>query len=252
MKNTSYVRGFVKVAAGMLKKSQSVTGYVSPQYHDFAGQIGSALARPFMWTVDDSKKSNEESGDEYRMMDSDPSWYNILVGGFSEAGNGIGTSKARMPFGALFNGNNYKLFRHNQHALIRKEIKDALKAGKKVRVFGHSYGGSTIGTMAGEFPGTPFIALDPVSRFERPKRTSKNLTVFYPKGKHPTEKDRITERVNPVIGGRWGKSLGGDATYIPYRGGHVSGLPGAVSKYIYDVQMGHPVEPAKGVNIKVR
>ena len=215
----------------LVKSAQSVTGYVDPAFQKTMSRIGASHANP--WTVDDTKKWNEESGDPLRNAKSDPGYFNILVGGASEAGKGYITGKARMPWRSLINGDNYKLFRHNQESDIRKAIEEAKALGKKVRVWGHSWGGSRVGGMAKDYPDIPFYSIDPVSITGRPKKTPGNLTILYPDGEHPTQKDRFTEHWAPIIGGRW-PFIPGEGKRIPYKGGHSAGVPEAISKIVYD------------------
>lgn len=156
---------------------------------------------------------------------SDPYYYNILVGGANAGGGGI-DGLSYLPFGVLAKGDNRVLFRHNQEAEIRKAIDDALAKGLHPRVVGHSWGGGTVANLAKDYPDVPFWSLDPVGWFNRPKSLPKNLTVFRPSEKSDQD-ERLGAVLAPIFGGRW-PVIDKDRT-VEYHGGHVEGIDDLVN-----------------------
>ncbi len=159
--------------------------------------------------------------------ESDPYFYNILVGGANAGGKGfLGLSD--LPFGVLSKGTNRKLFRHNQQKQIRQEIDNALKNGLHPRVVGHSWGGSAVANIAKDYPDVPFYAMDPVSWTHRIDKTPRNLTIYYPKeGDGPEPK--LFTRLAPILGGRWPGNIKGEGRIRYYSGNHVDGVSDAVT-----------------------
>ena len=184
---------------------------------DTADKIRTILDNPI--TLDDEARS--------ATGESDPYFYNILVGGANAGGKGI-LGRSALPFGVLSKGTNRKLFRHNQKRQIRQEIDNALKNGLHPRVVGHSWGGSTVANIAEDYPDVPFYAMDPVSWTHRIDKTPKNLTIYYPiKG---SEKESLLAvRLAPILGGRWPENIKGEGRIRYYSGDHVEGVSDAVT-----------------------
>lgn len=170
---------------------------------------------PTRFTLDDVAAN-------YKGKTSDQNYFNILVGGANAAGKGFYGLSA-LPFGVLSTGKNRAIYRHNQEEDITKAIEDALKKGLNPRVFGHSWGGSTVARIAKRFPGVQFYSFDPVSWTGRLDEVPENLTIYRPKdGSAAT--DNVFSRLAPIIGGRWPMINKGKGKELEYAGGHVSGL----------------------------
>jgi len=161
---------------------------------------------------------------------NDPYYHNILVGGANAGGKGI-FGLSYLPFGVAAKGNNQQLLRWNDAKKIKEAIDKAVSEGKNVRVFGHSWGGSTVSNIAKDYPGIPFYALDPVSRLNRLKSIPSNLTILRPR--ENTDADEYwTNKLAPLIGGRWPKVESQPDRYVEYNGGHVLGVDDAVNRII--------------------
>ena len=149
----------------------------------------------------------------------DPRYYNILVGGANAGGKGF-TALSALPFGVFAKGDNKELFRNGEVQKIRKAIERAVRHGKKVRVFGHSWGGATVARLAPEYPDIPFYALDPVSWTGIPKEIPKNLTIYHPRG----NKDIAIPRLAQIFGHQWPVITKGEGKTVLYDGDHFLGL----------------------------
>lgn len=164
---------------------------------------------------------------------SDTYYHNILVGGANAGGKGF-FGLSPLPFGTLLLGDNRELYRNGDIRGIRTGIERALKAGKNVRVVGHSWGGADVANLAKDYPNAEFIACDPVSWFGVLDSLPKNLTIFRPDNKVPAR--RWTNRGAQIFGHQWPIIEKGDGRTIIYHGNHVDGLPDALSRYNNDVR----------------
>ena len=183
----------------------------------------------------------------------DPYYHNILVGGANAAGKGLG-GISYLPFGVLANGSNHELFRHNQQDKIKNAIQNALANGKHPRVFGHSWGGSTVANMAKEFPGVPFHALDSVSWTHVLESIPGNLTIYRPE-EGRNNNDNLLASLAPIFGHRWPKITEGPGKTVEYRGGHVGGVDEAVNYAVYKAKRDRlsgrlPMENAVAKNVR--
>jgi hypothetical protein len=185
---------------------------------DFVDKMSSFFIDPT--TLDDEAR--------YARGESDPYYYNILVGGANAGGKGI-LGLSDLPFGVLSKGTNRKLFRHNQNKQIRQEIDNALKKGLHPRVVGHSWGGSTVANIAKDYPDIPFYAMDPVSWTHRLDKTPKNLTIYYPNKNSGSGSTSFATKLAPIFGGRWSENIKGEGNIRYYNGDHVEGVSGAVT-----------------------
>ncbi len=169
---------------------------------------------------------------KYPDEESDPHYYNILVGGANAAGEGF-TALSGLPFGVLAKGDNKELFRNGEVQEIRNAIERAVKLGKCVRVVGHSWGGATVARLASEYPDIPFYALDPVSWTGVLDEIPKNLTIYHPKGTDDFDAPRLAQ----ILGRQWPIITKGEGKTVYYNGDHFLGLrPGmnALNKRIRD------------------
>jgi pimeloyl-ACP methyl ester carboxylesterase len=177
-------------------------------------------------TLDTAARRNASSGVD------DPGWHNILVGGAAAAGTGL-RGLSELPFGVLSKGKgNNELYRFNEWDKIRAAIDKATSNNKKVRVFGHSYGGATVANIAKDYPNVPVYALDPVGWFDRLDKIPKNLTIVRPDPGYVSTRDGIVARLAPLMGGRWPILEDQKERYMLYDGGHVSGVDLAVNKIV--------------------
>lgn len=168
--------------------------------------------------------SLDDEAAKYPDEESDPRYYNILVGGANAAGEGF-TALSALPFGVLAKGDNKELFCNDEVRQIRKAIERAVRQGKDVRVFGHSWGGATVANLASEYPDIPFYALDPVSwrgvLYELPK----NLTIYHPRGNDDFDFPRLAQ----ILGRQWPVITKGEGKTILYDGDHFLGLRPAMN-----------------------
>ena len=160
-------------------------------------------------------------------------YVDFLVGGANAAGRGF-NGLSYLPFGAAMTGK-FKLYRHNQCGKLRKDLSEYIKNMKDgdpmPRVIGHSWGGATVANLAHEFQdkNVPFIALDPVSHFNRLGQYPTNLKVLQPNG---SSDEFFMNRLARVVGGAWPVLPDDKGTTIRYNGGHVAGLPEAVNELL--------------------
>ena len=136
--------------------------------------------------------SLDEEAAKYPDEESDPHYYNILVGGANAAGEGF-TALSALPFGVFAKGDNKELFCNGEVQEIRNAIERAAKRGKNVRVFGHSWGGAVVANLAPEYPEIPFYALDPVSWTGVPDEIPRNLTIYHPRGTDDIDFPRMAQ-----------------------------------------------------------
>ena len=170
----------------------------------------------FLWFT---TYSLEEEAAKYPDKESDPRYYNILVGGANAAGEGF-TALSGLPFGVLAKGDNKELFSNSEVQEIRNAIERAVKRGKCVRVFGHSWGGATVARLAAEYPDIPFYALDPVSWTGVIEEIPKNLTIYHPLGTEDFDAPRLAQ----IFGGQWPIITKGEGKTEYYEGDHFLGL----------------------------
>ena len=170
----------------------------------------------FLWMT---TYSLDEEAAKYPDEESDPHYYNILVGGANAAGEGF-TALSALPFGVFAKGDNKELFRNGEVQEIRNAIERAAKRGKNVRVFGHSWGGATVARLAPEYPDIPFYALDPVSWTGIPDEIPKNLTIYHPRGNDDFDYPRLAQ----ILGRQWPVITKGEGKTVFYDGDHFLGL----------------------------
>ena len=163
--------------------------------------------------------SLDEEAAKYPDEESDPHYYNILVGGANAAGEGF-TALSALPFGVFAKGDNKELFRNGEVQEIRNAIERAAKRGKNVRVFGHSWGGATVAKLAPEYPDIPFYALDPVSWTGVLDEIPKNLTIYHPRGNDDFDYPRLAQ----ILGRQWPIITKGEGKTVFYDGDHFLGL----------------------------
>ena len=163
--------------------------------------------------------SLDDEAAKYPNEVSDPNYYNILVGGANAAGKGF-TALSGLPFGVFAKGDNKELFRNDEVGKIRKAIERAVKQGKNVRVFGHSWGGATVARLAPEYPDVQFYALDPVSWTGIPDEIPKNLTIYRPRGTKTIDVPRLAQ----ILGHQWPVITKGEGKTVFYDGDHFLGL----------------------------
>lgn len=156
---------------------------------------------------------------KYPDEESDPHYYNILVGGANAAGEGF-TALSGLPFGVFAKGDNKELFCNGEVQEIRNAIERAVKLGRCVRVFGHSWGGATVARLASEYPDIPFYALDPVSWTGVLDEIPKNLTIYHPKGTDDFDAPRLAQ----ILGRQWPIITKGEGKTVYYDGDHFLGL----------------------------
>ena len=170
----------------------------------------------FLWMT---TYSLDEEAAKYPDEESDPHYYNILVGGANAAGEGF-TALSALPFGVFAKGDNKELFCNGEVQEIRNAIERAAKRGKNVRVFGHSWGGATVARLAPEFPDIPFYALDPVSWTGIPDEIPQNLTIYHPRGTDDFDYPRLAQ----ILGRQWPIITKGEGKTVYYDGDHFLGL----------------------------
>ena len=163
--------------------------------------------------------SLDDEAIKYPDEESDPRYYNILVGGANAAGEGFSALSA-LPFGAFAKGDNKELFGHAEVQEIRKAIERAVRQGKNVRVFGHSWGGAVVANLAPEYPEIPFYALDPVSWTGVPDEIPRNLTIYHPRGTDDIDFPRMAQ----ILGRQWPIIKKGKGKTVYYDGDHVTGV----------------------------
>ena len=161
----------------------------------------------------------DDEAKKYPNDESDPYYYNILVGGANAGGEGFKGLSA-LPFGVLAKGQNRELIRNGEIKRIRDSIESALKDGKHVRVVGHSWGGGDVARLAKEYPDVPFFSLDPVSWTGRLKELPKNLTIVRPDG---SMNGFDLPRGAQVFGGQWPLIQKGEGKTVVIPGDHVTG-----------------------------
>ena len=178
----------------------------------------------FLWlttySLDDEVKRHVAADEE-----SDPRYYNILVGGANAAGEGF-TALSVLPFSVLAKGDNKELFCNDEVDQIRIAIERAARRGKNVRVFGHSWGGATVANLAREYPEIPFYALDPVSWTGVLDELPRNLTIYHPRGNDDVDFPRLAQ----IFGGQWPVITKGEGKTILYDGDHILGLRSEMRK----------------------
>ena len=170
----------------------------------------------FLWMT---TYSLDEEAAKYPDEESDPHYYNILVGGANAAGEGF-TALSGLPFGVFAKGDNKELFRNGEVQEIRNAVERAVKLGRNVRVFGHSWGGATVARLASEYPDIPFYALDPVSWSGVPDEIPKNLTIYHPRGTDDFDYPRLAQ----ILGRQWPIITKGEGKTVFYDGDHFLGL----------------------------
>ena len=163
--------------------------------------------------------SLDDEAVKYPDEESDPRYYNILVGGANAAGECFSALSA-LPFGAFAKGDNKELFSHAEVQEIRRAIERAVRQGKNVRVFGHSWGGAVVANLAPEYPEIPFYALDPVSWTGVPDEIPGNLTIYHPRGTDDFDFPRLAQ----ILGRQWPIIKKGEGHTVYYDGDHVMGL----------------------------
>ena len=161
----------------------------------------------------------DDEAAKYRDEESDPHYYNILVGGANAAGEGF-TALSGLPFGIFAKGDNKELFRNGEVQEIRYAIERAVKQGRCVRVFGHSWGGATVARLASEYPDIPFYALDPVSWTGVLDEIPPNLTIYHPRGNDDFDLPRLAQ----ILGRQWPIITKGEGKTVYYDGDHFLGL----------------------------
>lgn len=117
---------------------------------------------------------------------------------------------------------NLAMFRWSDKEALRKWLKDAAKAGKTIRAYGHSYGGAAL-MQAIKHTGVPVetaTTYDPVSWTDRVYDKPENVrtwTNYIPTpNKTPTVNDRIA-----WIGGNWGTRVSGSKIMPGYDHGNI-------------------------------
>ena len=195
----------------------------------------------FMWCT---THSLDDEAKEYADEESDPRYYNILVGGANAAGEGF-TALSALPFGVFAGGDNKELFCHDEVEQIRKAIERAARRGKDVRVFGHSWGGAAVANLALEYPEIPFYALDPVSWTGIPEELPKNLTIYHPKGNDDVDFPRLAQ----IFGGQWPVINKGEGKTILYDGDHILGLRAEMKELNQRMRKEKPAVPSTTVKM---
>lgn len=195
----------------------------------------------FLWfttySLDDEAK---KCGDG----ESDPRYYNILVGGANAAGEGF-TALSALPFSVLAKGDNKELFCNDEVEQIRKAIERAARRGKNVRVFGHSWGGAAVANLAREYAEIPFYALDPVSWTGVLDELPKNLTIYHPRGNDDVDFPRLAQ----IFGGQWPVITKGEGKTIWYDGDHILGLRAEMRKLNESMKNEKPAAPPATVKM---
>lgn len=169
-------------------------------------------------------------------------YVDFVVGGANAAGRGI-QGISYLPFGPAMTGD-YRLYRNDQMAKLRKDLTSYLKTLKdgdpRPRVWGHSWGGSAVANLAKEFPDVSFTALDPVSWFNRLDKYPDNLRVFQPNPATASKEKDLPSRLARIFGGAWPTLPADKGKTIMYDGGHCEGVEEAVTALLrreYDDRM---------------
>lgn len=170
----------------------------------------------FLWMT---TYSLDDEAAKYPEEESDPRYYNILVGGANAGGEGF-TALSALPFGVFAKGDNKELFSSGEEQGIRRAIERAARRGKNVRVFGHSWGGAVVAKLAAEYPDMPFYALDPVSWTGVLDEIPKNLTIYHPRGTGDIDFPRLAQ----ILGRQWPVIRKGEGKTVFYDGDHFLGL----------------------------
>ncbi len=196
----------------------------------------------FLWFT---THSLDDEAEKYGDGESDPRYYNILVGGANAAGEGF-TALSVLPFSVLAKGDNKELFCNDEVEQIRRAIERAARQGKDVRVFGHSWGGATVANLALEYPEIPFYALDPVSWTGVLDKLPKNLTLYHPRGNDDLDFPRLAQ----IFGGQWPAITKGEGKTIWYDGDHILGLRAEMKKLNERMKNEKPAAPPTTVEMK--
>ena len=205
------------------------------------------IERILGWSSDVDRIRESQDGDSWRKGHH----VDFLVGGANAAGRGL-NGLSYLPFGAAITGD-FKLYRHDQGDKLIRDLKEYLKNMKPgdptPRVFGHSWGGSTVANIAKEFPNVQFNAIDPVSWFNRLSEYPANLRVFQPDEDSDTNEDWQNTAAR-VVGGAWPVLPESAGNTVRYKGGHVQGVEEAVNEALAaDLRRENPVDPETSADV---
>lgn len=190
--------------------------------------IDRIVENAFGWVSDYNKER-----EKWKYWDKG-NYVDFLVGGANAFGRGI-EGLSGLPFGPAITGD-IRAYRHNQGDELKRDLRaylDKMKPGDKIpRVWGHSWGGSTVANIASEFPNVQFNALDPVSRFHRLDKYPDNLRVFQPEGNGEMDNTTIFNSLARTVGGAWPVLPPEKGKTIRYKGDHINGIDSAICEAI--------------------